>query len=63
MTADDMPMSASDATTAKAAIEALDSKIDDILPDVTSADNGKFLCVVNGEWAAVTMQEWQGGSY
>ena len=63
MTANDMPMSASDATTAKAAIDALDSKIDDILPDVTSADNGKFLCVVNGEWTAVTMQEWQGGSY
>jgi hypothetical protein len=35
----------------------------DALPAVTSSDNGKFLCVVNGEWAAVTMQEWQGGSY
>lgn len=35
----------------------------DALPAVTSSDNGKFLCVVNGAWAAVTMQEWQGGSY
>ena len=33
------------------------------LPAVTSSDNGKFLCVSNGAWAAVTMQAWQGGSY
>ena len=33
------------------------------LPAVTSSDNGKFLTVVNGAWAATTMQSWQGGSY
>ena len=33
------------------------------LPTVTSSDNGKFLTVVNGAWAATTMQAWQGGSY
>ena len=33
------------------------------LPAVTSLDNGKFLTVVNGVWAATTMQSWQGGSY
>ena len=26
-----------------------------LLPTVTEADNGKFLCVASGSWAAVTM--------
>lgn len=43
--------------------KVLKELIDDVLPDVTSADNGKFLTVVNGAWAATAMQEWQGGSY
>ena len=33
------------------------------LPSVSSTDNGKFLTVVEGAWAATTMQTWQGGSY
>lgn len=33
------------------------------LPTVTASDNGKFLRVVNGAWAAETVQTWQGGSY
>ena len=37
--------------------------IDGGLPAVTSTDNGKILSVVNGSWSAVTMQQWQGGSY
>ena len=35
----------------------------DELPAVTSSDNDKFLCVVNGVWAAKQMQTWQGGSF
>lgn len=30
---------------------------------VTSSDNGKFMCVVNGAWAAVTVPDAEGGSY
>ena len=37
--------------------------IPDELPAVTAADNGKFLRVVSGAWAADTVQTWQGGSY
>ena len=37
--------------------------IPDELPTVTSTDNGKFLRVVNGAWAAETVSAWQGGSY
>ena len=33
------------------------------LPAVTASDNGKFLRVVNGAWAAETVSTWQGGSY
>ena len=33
------------------------------IPSVTSADDGKFLRVVNGAWAAETVSTWQGGSY
>ena len=35
----------------------------DDLPSVTAADNGKFLRVVSGAWAAETVSTWQGGSY
>jgi len=37
--------------------------IPDELPTVTASDNGKFLRVVSGAWAAETVQTWQGGSY
>ena len=33
------------------------------LPAVTSADNDKFLRVVNGAWAAVTVPSANGGSF
>ena len=33
------------------------------LPDVTIADNGKFLQVVNGQWTATTIQQAAGGSF
>lgn len=35
----------------------------DHLPYVTASDNGKLLQVVNGEWAAVTIENAAGGSY
>lgn len=37
--------------------------IPDELPTVTASDNGKFLRVVSGAWAAETVQTYQGGSY
>ena len=33
------------------------------LPSVTAADNGKFMCVANGAWNAVTVPDAEGGSY
>lgn len=33
------------------------------LPSVSSADNGKFLCVDNGTWAAVTVPNANGASF
>ena len=33
------------------------------LPNVTTADNGKFLRVVNGVWAAVEIANANGGSF
>ena len=33
------------------------------LPNVTTADNGKFLRVVNGKWAAVEIANANGGSF
>lgn len=33
------------------------------LPSVTAADNGKFMCVANGAWSAVTVPDAEGGSY
>ena len=35
----------------------------DMLPEVTTQDNGKFLCVENGAWVAKHMSSWSGGSY
>ena len=43
--------------------EQVDEAMQHLLPDVTSADNGKFLVVENGEWAAVTITGAGGGSY
>lgn len=34
-----------------------------LLPDVTAADNGKFLRVVNGAWAAATVDNANGGAF
>ena len=50
------------ATTAAGAVNNLGIS-NSLLPDVTASDNGKILSVVNGVWAAVSMQAWQGGSY
>ena len=33
------------------------------IPEVSDADDGKFLRVVDGAWAAATVDAWQGGSY
>ena len=33
------------------------------VPDVTTTDNGKFLRVVNGAWAAVEIANANGGSF
>lgn len=33
------------------------------LPDVTTADNGKFLRVVGGTWAAETINDAEGVSF
>ena len=35
----------------------------DNLPEVTASDNGKFMRVVNGAWAAVTISDANGGSF
>lgn len=34
-----------------------------LLPDVTAADNGKFLRVVNGAWAAASVPDANGGAF
>lgn len=39
------------------------ANIPDELPTVAAADNGKFLRVVSGAWAAEPVSTWQGGSY
>lgn len=39
------------------------SSTDKVLPPVTTADNGKFLRVVNGAWLAVTIPDANGGSF
>lgn len=35
----------------------------DVLPQVAASDNGKFLQVVNGAWAAVSISDAHGGSF
>lgn len=41
-----------------------ESQLPSILPTVSTSDSGKFLCVdSNGNWAATTIAEWNGGSY
>lgn len=35
----------------------------DVLPTVTTTDNGKFLRVVNGAWAAAAIDNANGGSF
>ena len=47
-------------------VNFLDAEIEGLtglLPTVTTADNGKFLRVVNGAWAAVTIDNANGGSF
>lgn len=39
------------------------SSTDKVLPPVTTADNGKFLRVVNGAWSAETIPSANGGSF
>ena len=39
------------------------ANIPDELPTVTTTDNGKFLRVVSGAWAAESVPSYQGGSY
>ena len=41
----------------KAEWNAQGTNEDSRIPTVTTADNGKFLMVVDGEWAAVTIQD------
>ena len=43
--------------------EAIDDALQALLPAVSASDNGKFLRVVNGEWAAATIASASGGSY
>lgn len=42
--------------------DAIDSALSAVLPTVTSSDNGKFLRVVSGEWAAATVANANGVS-
>ena len=43
--------------------DAIDELASSTLPPVTASDNGKFLQVVNGEWAAVTIPSANGGAF
>lgn len=48
----------------KASVEKADLAADvPLLPDVTAADNGKFLRVVGGAWAAATVDNANGGAF
>lgn len=49
------------AVSGNAVYNALNDKQNKIV--ITSADNGKFLCVENGVITAKTISEWSGGSY
>lgn len=44
-------------------VDGVEKKIAGGLPAVTSADNGKFLRVVNGAWAAATIENANGVSF
>lgn len=41
----------------------LDDALAALLPEVTTADNGKFLVVVEGVWAATAISQASGGTY
>ena len=43
--------------------DIIDEALEAVLPEVTDADNGKFLRVVEGEWVASTVASASGGSY
>lgn len=43
--------------------DIIDEALEAVLPEVTAADNGKFLRVVGGEWTAATVASASGGSY
>ena len=43
--------------------DIIDEALEAVLPEVTAADNGKFLRVVEGEWTASTVASASGGSY
>lgn len=44
-------------------MDAIDEALAAALPAVTEDDNGKFLRVVEGEWAAAAIASASGGSY
>lgn len=44
-------------------MDTIDSALAAVLPAVTSSDNGKFLRVVNGAWAAAAIANASGGSF
>ena len=52
---------------ANAPVTSVNGKTGDVtvreVPSVTTADNGKFLRVVNGAWAAVEIANANGGSF
>lgn len=55
---------AADAAAVGAAVNELKTEIDDLLPDVTEADAGKFLRVSSaGVWAAETVASAEGASF
>lgn len=43
--------------------DIIDEALAAVLPEVSTADNGKFLRVVQGEWAAATVASASGGLY
>lgn len=44
-------------------MDTIDSALAAVLPAVTSSDNGKFLRVVDGAWAAAAIANASGGSF
>ena len=44
-------------------MDAIDDALAAVLPAVTSSDNGKFLRVVDGAWAAAAIANASGGSF